>query len=193
MPTTISTPARCDLNRPKSPNYKNEDLSSTCQGNPVLFQMFAVDLAKKYAFESLEIIVNKAEKLGVRLCLENMTPQCRAFFKPDEFEEIFKKFPSLYMTFDTGHANIDCKEEKRGLNFIHKFKHRVLHIHVSDNKGKKDDHLPIGQGNIDFQEITRSLINIGYNDTVTLEIFTENRQQDLLQTRRKFESMMRSE
>ncbi|QTA80031.1 Xylose isormerase domain-containing protein, TIM barrel [Desulfonema limicola] len=152
--------------------------------------MFAIDTAKKYAFESLEIIVNKADKLGLKLCLENMTPQCRAFFKPDEFEEIFQGFPSLFMTFDTGHANINSKEEKRGVDFINKFKHRLAHVHISDNNGKKDEHLPPGKGTINFQEIISALIKTGYNDTATLEIFTENRRQDLLKTRETIDSII---
>jgi len=157
--------------------------------------IFALKLAKKYAFESLEIIVNKAEKLGLRLCLENMPPGFKTFFKPDEFEKIFKIFPYLGMTLDVGHANIDSanidpKEKNTGIEFIYKLKEQLAHVHLSDNNGKKDDHLPIGQGNINFQDIADALTTQGYNDTITLEIFTENRQQDLLQTREKFESML---
>jgi len=152
--------------------------------------MFAVDIARKYAFESLEIIVNRAEKLGVKLCLENMPPRFKTFFRADEFEEIFKIFPSLHMTLDIGHANIDCKVENRGLEFIQKLKSRLSHIHISDNNGKKDEHLSIGQGNINFQEITSVLIKQGYKNTITFEIFTENRQQDLVRSRDVFEAMM---
>lgn len=151
---------------------------------------YAVDLAQKYAFESLETIVSKAEKLGLKLCLENMPPRFMTFFEPGEFEKIFKIFPGLHMTLDIGHANIDCNKEHRALNFIQKFKDRLSHIHISDNNGKKDEHLPIGQGNINFREIADAIKKQGYNDTITLEIFTENRQHDLIKSREKFESML---
>jgi L-ribulose-5-phosphate 3-epimerase UlaE len=49
---------------------------------------------------------------------------------------------------------------------------RLLHVHLSDNKGKSDDHLAIGAGTIDWKKELRLLKASGYDDTITLEIFT---------------------
>jgi sugar phosphate isomerase/epimerase len=76
------------------------------------------------------------------------------------------------------------------LNIIKRFSHRIGHVHISDNLGKRDDHLPIGEGNINFMEIIRALKHTGYNDTVTLEVFTENRRK-IISSREKFESMLK--
>jgi sugar phosphate isomerase/epimerase len=46
---------------------------------------------------------------------------------------------------------------------------------VSDNYGKEDQHLPIGAGIIDFSKVVKALKGIGYNDTITLEVFSRDR------------------
>ncbi len=68
---------------------------------------------------------------------------------------------------------------------------RIKHLHVSDNGGKRDDHLPVGKGNIDFAELVRELKGIGYADTVTLEIFTED-SSELIRSRENFAAMLES-
>jgi sugar phosphate isomerase/epimerase len=79
------------------------------------------------------------------------------------------------MTLDTGHANIDDPEANRVLDFITKFGHRIGHVHLSDNLGRRDDHFQLGKGTIDFDKIARALNECGYDDTITLEIFSEDR------------------
>jgi len=46
---------------------------------------------------------------------------------------------------------------------------------VSDHFGKEDQHLPIGAGIIDFSKVVKALKGIGYNDTITLEVFSRDR------------------
>ena len=66
---------------------------------------------------------------------------------------------------------------------------RIAHVHASDNFGKEDNHLPIGAGTVDFQKIVKGLINIGYDQTVTFEIFSRDR--DYLRiSREKFAGMI---
>jgi len=137
--------------------------------------IFVMDQARAYALESLGVIAEKADQLGVYLCLENLFPQTHSLVEPEDFGEIFLKFPSLKLTLDTGHAHIEDIEGKRAVNFIKKFPNRIGHVHISDNLGKEDNHLPIGAGTVDFSEIVRALKDIGYNDTITLEIFSRDR------------------
>lgn len=63
--------------------------------------MFVYDQAKDYGLESLSAIVRKAEDLGLMLCIENMFAKTHMLVEPDEFEEIFKRFPSLKLTLDS--------------------------------------------------------------------------------------------
>jgi sugar phosphate isomerase/epimerase len=126
-------------------------------------------------FGERQRIVEKANNLGLMLCIENMFAKTHMLMEPDDFEEIFRLFPSLKFTLDTGHANIKTNGGKRIFDLIARFKDRLGHVHVSDNFGKEDSHLPIGTGTVDFSRVAKSLKNIGYDSTVTFEIFSGNR------------------
>jgi len=145
---------------------------------------FAMETAVGYAHESLHTIIHEAEALGIKLCFENMYPEYHSYFEPLDFVQVFKEFPGLKMTLDTGHANIDDSSKKRLFDFVERFPDRIGHIHISDNMGKKDDHFPVGQGNIDFKKFMKMIALAGYDDTITLEIFSQN-SDDLVQSRDK--------
>ncbi|MGC8605390.1 MAG: sugar phosphate isomerase/epimerase family protein, partial [Desulfomonilaceae bacterium] len=151
--------------------------------------MFVYDQAKNYGLESLSAIVRKAEDLGLMLCIENMFAKTHMLVEPDDFAEIFKRFPSLKLTLDTGHANIKNGSGKRIFELISRFSDQLSHVHVSDNFGKEDNHLPIGTGTVDFSRVADSLRNIGYDDTVTFEIFARDRNY-LKMNLQRFASML---
>ncbi len=136
---------------------------------------FVPGVVRRYALECMEAAVDKAEQLGVEVCIENMLPGYGLFYEPREFIEVFKRFPSLGMTLDLGHANVDGGGASRALEFIRRFGRRIRHLHVSDNRGKRDEHLSIHDGNVDFPTIIKALRKTGYDDTATLEVFTEDR------------------
>lgn len=131
--------------------------------------------ARKYALESLGIIVEKAERLKLCLCLENMFPKSNSLVNPGEFVEVFEMFPALKFVFDTGHANIDDKDGNKIRAFIQRFQDRLEHVHASDNFGREDNHLPIGTGTIDFPAVMRMLREIPYDKTITLEVFSRDK------------------
>jgi len=151
--------------------------------------VFVMDRARVYAMKALDIITEKAEDLGLCLCIENMFPRSNFLVEPEDFVEIFKSFPNLKMTLDPGHANIEGRGEKRALEFIRRFPDRIHHIHANDNFGKEDNHLPIGAGIIDFPKIVKALKEIGYDGTVTLEVFSRDREY-LRISREKFAKMV---
>lgn len=150
---------------------------------------YVIETALAHANDSLAAIIDRAQTLGLCVCLENMFPRCRAFVEPDDFVEIMQRFPDLKLTLDTGHANIGTKNGRRILEFIKKFGHRIGHLHVSDNFGKRDDHIPLGSGAIDFKTIVRAIKHCGYDDTATLEIFSEDRRA-LKQSRERLAQML---
>lgn len=135
---------------------------------------FLLDKAKKYGMQSIEAILKKATHLGIQLCLENMFPQTHFLFHPEEFQEVFEVFPELHLTLDIGHAHIGG-ERHRVMEFIQSYGNRIGHIHANDNFGKEDNHLPIGAGIIDFEKIIKALKRISYDDTLTLEVFSKDR------------------
>jgi len=135
---------------------------------------FVLDRAKGYGMESMEAILKKANGLGITLCLENMFPQANFLSQPQEFQDVFETFPELRLTLDIGHANLGGGRN-RSFEFIQRYAYRIGHVHGNDNFGKEDNHLPIGAGLIDFDKIIKGLKEAGYSETITLEVFSKDR------------------
>jgi len=129
--------------------------------------------SRQYAMEALDRILKEADGLGFPVCVENLFPQSNSLVEAEDFDALFLRFPSARLTLDTGHAHIGNHERITG--FIKKHASRIGHIHASDNSGRDDEHLPIGVGSIDFPKIVKALKEIGYDDTITLEVFSKDR------------------
>lgn len=152
---------------------------------------FVMDTIKQYAFDFLAEMVDAAEHLNLTICLENMFPRNLLGVEPDQFEEIFRLFPSLKLTLDTGHANIYDHGGRRLNGLVQRFGTRIGHLHFSDNNGMSDEHLPIGRGSINFPHLVGCLSALGYDDTLTLEVFDTDRQA-LINSREDIKSMFAS-
>jgi len=152
--------------------------------------IFVLDSVQASFFDFLAQVVSAAQQLNLVICLENMFPRCRIGVEPDDFEAIFKRFPSLKLTLDTGHANIEDKRGRRLKGLTDRFDQRIGHLHISDNKGKIDDHLAVGQGTVKFVDLVRRLKIAGYDDTVTLEVFDKNRLM-LVESRERIKAMFK--
>ncbi|MBI5572745.1 MAG: sugar phosphate isomerase/epimerase [Desulfomonile tiedjei] len=133
------------------------------------------DRVRRYRMKSLAAMVETADRLGLCLCLENMFPRANSLTEPEDFAEALAAFPTLKLTLDIAHANIGGRGSTRNLEFLRQYAGRIAHIHVSDNFGKEDNHLPIGGGSIDFPRIIKALKNIGYDGTMTLEVFSRDK------------------
>jgi sugar phosphate isomerase/epimerase len=142
--------------------------------------LYVFDTIKDYLFQSLEVLCENADKLGVVLCLENMVQRSELLILPQAFIGIFRSFPNLRMTLDIGHAHIQTKEAP--YKFIQQFPDKIHHVHISDNLGKTDDHFPIGAGTVDYPRVIQALKEIGYDSKMTLEVFTGN-PKDLISTK----------
>ena len=149
------------------------------------------ETAVAYALESLDTLLQKARELAQCICLENMFPRLGYMVEPAEFAPLFETYPELKLTLDIGHAFIGARTPARILDFIHQFPDRLHHIHISDNRGKRDDHLPVGQGNIPYGEVMCALLTQGYNGTMTLEIFSEKR-EDLATSRKRIAELLQA-
>jgi sugar phosphate isomerase/epimerase len=134
---------------------------------------YVLDKVKDHAMESIELILKKANSLNITLCIENMFPQNRFLSKPAEFQEVFDAFPEIRLTLDIGHANLGGKNKSS--EFIRLYGYRIGHVHACDNFGREDSHLPIGAGLIDFERILVELKDTQYDDTLTLEVFSKDR------------------
>ena len=192
LPTFVYTADLTESIRRASLNemFKSLETAAMLQASKVVVHpgyigglaVFEMDGARKRVINSLSEIIGKADQLGLNLCLENMFPAYRSFVEPEEFKGIFGQYPDLMLTLDIGHAAIDSPSGHRIFDFIKFFGHRIGHVHISDNLGHGDDHLPVGEGAIPFPKVIKALQKEGYNDTMTFEIFAE--QRDLLKKSR---------
>lgn len=149
-----------------------------------------LDTVREYSFAFISAMVNQAKQLDITICLENMMPHNILGVDPPYFQQIFQEFPDLKLTLDTGHANLGDPAGIRLKELVHHFPDRLEHIHISDNYGMRDDHLAVGQGTVDFKNLVRELKKIGYNNTITLEVFSNDR-RDLVESRKKLQKMFK--
>jgi sugar phosphate isomerase/epimerase len=135
---------------------------------------FTPDIGKGYMLESLARTLEKASELGLTLCLENMFPRIGHMYRPEEFTDVFRQNPRLMMTLDLGHANIRAPKDQVAA-FIKVAEGRIGHVHVCDNSGKEDEHLPVGAGRVDLVGGLTAIKASGYDLTITLEVFSPDR------------------
>jgi sugar phosphate isomerase/epimerase len=120
--------------------------------------------------QKIELIldmVKAAQRLGIILCLENLSESCK------DFEPAFQRVPDLMMTLDIGHAQL-FTQENTSFGFIDHYFSRIIHLHAHDNLGgisvKDDLHLPLGEGIVDYPGIFTLLKQKAYTSTITMEV-----------------------
>ncbi|MBI2084937.1 MAG: sugar phosphate isomerase/epimerase [Candidatus Aenigmarchaeota archaeon] len=91
-----------------------------------------------------------------------------------DFQKIISKVDGLAVNLDIGHAFIGGGMKSIS-NHIKKFGKRIQHIHMHDNHGKMDEHLPVGIASIDFRRTVKELKKIKYGKTISMEIFVPER------------------
>src|SRR5919198_4785508 len=120
--------------------------------------------------KSLREIVNQAKKYKVDVMLENV-PLSNGIHSVGEFKYIIDNVDTVLVHLDIPHAFTSGKMDSV-IDYINTFSDKIAHIHWHDNHGKRDEHLPIGEGFIDHQKAVKALKDIDYDRTITLEVFT---------------------
>jgi len=106
---------------------------------------------------------------GLTLVLENF----RAPFNTvSTYTRLLQAVPGLEIHLDFGHGNMGGDD---GAAFCRQLGEHIKHVHLSDNRGTHDDHLPLGVGNVDWKEAFSALRSIGYDGTITLEVFCNDK------------------
>ena len=71
--------------------------------------------------------------------------------------------------------------------YLTRFNDRLVHLHLHDNHGELDEHLPLTEGCIDFTKVVKWLKEIEYNRTITFEVFTSYK--DAVRSREYFKKL----
>jgi sugar phosphate isomerase/epimerase len=115
---------------------------------------------------SLQEIAAAAAPLGVRVALENIpngmsTPEAIVAMIEDE-----RGRSGVGACLDVGHAHlmggvVDAIEALSGL---------LLTTHVHDNRGQRDEHLPPGEGTIEWPSALMAFQKVGYDGLLVMEV-----------------------
>ncbi|KLK89412.1 hypothetical protein SZ63_02035 [Methanoculleus sediminis] len=99
---------------------------------------------------SLDDLAAVQQEVNVRFAVENMGAWEICFFRSPEFLDRLAA-RDLGFALDVGHAhangNLEAFLEREG----------AIHVHLHDNHGSRDDHLPCGNGSIDFRRVMAHL------------------------------------
>jgi len=160
-------------------------LSSQLQSNLWVFHPglqtgishFYPDLDWQLNLKSVRQLKAFADQCGIEISIENcpepfpfLLRSVRDFLRfYDELGET-----DIGLTLDVGHSNTNSQTYE----FINTFPDRIVHTHLHDNHGDFDNHLGIGEGNIDWTSTVRALKDIDYKGTLLIES-EKNIQQSL--------------
>ncbi len=124
--------------------------------------------------QMLEILVRHAEDRGVSVAMENGLNNKH---QHKYFREIFQRVPGLKLLYDIGHGNLATAKSMLR-EYLFSLNDRLAHIHLSDNNGVEDLHLPLGApiyGGLNLAQNMQTLHSFGYDGTITLEVFGDRR------------------
>jgi len=129
--------------------------------------------------ESIVPLMKRLPQVGIKLSIEN-TP----FTAPDDFNELFRKLRNLGSTdaayvgmcLDIGHANLCEATRNDYIKFIDLLDPKVpiIHIHMHENYGDCDSHLPLftgpaGKDALGIEGLTERLKRRGFSGCIILE------------------------
>lgn len=147
-----------------------EELGSDCvsiwsglQPDEVSVQQALDDLAA-----NLEVILGQADEVGIDIGFE---PEPGMFIHSNsQFSRLLEwiDHPRLKMTLDVGH--LLCQGELPIAAQIHRWRERIVNVHVEDMVAGVHEHLMFGEGEIRFPPIIEAFAEIGYDGGLHVEL-----------------------
>jgi sugar phosphate isomerase/epimerase len=115
------------------------------------------DAAWSQAILGIQQVSDHAAELDMRVAVENMVNMPAILGRrPEEIAGIIETVDreNVGFIFDVGHANTNGNVE----DFL-KLKDQVIHMHVHDNHGERDEHLPVGNGTVPWKKVAQAMKN----------------------------------
>lgn len=108
----------------------------------------------------LEALIERAERLSVRLAFENLRLPEHTRFILDQY-----KSPFVGLCYDSGHEN----RWTPGLDWLNLYGGRAFALHLHDNAGDRDAHRIPFSGSIDWNRKAAAIAKSTYHGALTLE------------------------
>ena len=122
---------------------------------------------------ALRELVRGAKEHNLKLMYEPIDTQKDSV---ENVSAVLGQVPELLFHLDIGHSSLFGRKPEQ---FIKEFHLRLKHVHLNDNDRMRDLHLPMGAGSIDWRR-TIKVLKRHYNGTITLEVFSRDRDYALL-------------
>ena len=129
--------------------------------------------AERWVTESVRtwnVVLEAGAKSGLTILLENVYER-----DPEMIRRVLAEAdnPRLKACFDTGHFNVWSRRPLP--EWLEALEPRLARLHLHDNDGSFDQHLPIGEGSFDFRGLLLRLKERGLSPGITLEPHTRRR------------------
>jgi sugar phosphate isomerase/epimerase len=130
--------------------------------------------------EVLSRLCQEAAEVGITIVLEHIPHGGSE--QLENIVAVMEKVPLLRFHLDSGHAKLE-RGYDRWDEYLDRLGHKLLHVHLSENDGTADQHLPLGaapRSTTDWPLHIKKLKATGYNSTITLEVFAPHKEYLLL-------------
>lgn len=179
-----------DLTKPGYMEYYNEMLRRSYEASSMLGVPYATlhpftyvdslsnhELHRQRNYEYMAPMVEYGAHLNVGTAIENMRPEsphwkilgryCQDYHHLIELVDSFND-PMVGICWDTGHANQSACNQYEALTAIGK---RLKNLHLNDNHfGTHDQHLLPYMGEVNWDDVMRALVEIGYEGVLNYEV-----------------------
>jgi len=132
------------------------------------------------ALEFFPPLVEQAAQRDCRLAIENIYEE-----SPDTLVKLVDGVDSDFFghCFDAGHWHLFGRRPMD--EWLRSVSSRLFHLHLHDNHGRADEHLPVGDGTIDFSPLQKHLRLMPNAPSITLEAHSlEHLRRSLIEVNR---------
>jgi len=131
---------------------------------------FNKEIAKARSKAYIKELIEFNKDYGMLLLIENVGNAVHSIFTFDEYVNFLNGFPKeAGYLIDIGHAHMNHWDIEKLLLSV---KDRLFAIHIHDNDGISDQHLPIGEGTTNWNSIFNAVKQTESNPSLVLEYDT---------------------
>ena len=128
--------------------------------------------ALRNVMEGILLTIPELERRHIRLAPENLPPafiNSRLGDRPEDFDWLMENLAATWVgrTLDIGHAYVNGHLDE----FLARPFDRVCNVHLHDNSGEEEQHLPLGAGTIRWEMVLSRIAKECYHGPLTLEFF----------------------
>lgn len=134
------------------------------------FPFLRGSFVERWAEDCAEFYRTLAQRYNLTVCVENSMD-----LDPTPLKELMRRVQSerVAVCLDIGHANYS---DASVADWFAALEGKIRYLHLSDNGGRFDEHLPLGCGTVDWKAVSALWQAAGSVEKITLEVGAESEQ-----------------